>query len=165
MPFLRILVAEPGCNSDLINIQAGESMASNLDGFRSDIRTRIKALAASERKTLRESVDLLNTATGTIWNNDRHSFHPANSIRLSAPIIQTNLTCGRARFKRLIVSTVYTVFNSFSKLVTSMRVCCATPSAFEQRTSKGAIPARCFRGFCGDTSHQTRSRFNLVKAN
>jgi len=93
-----------------------------------------------------------------------HRSHREISARLSAPINQTKRVCGKRRRSATKVSAVYCVRSSSSKDVTRMRGCLARARALRSRSVRGAIPLTGFKGFCGDTSHQTSSNPSFRKA-
>ncbi len=122
-------------------------------------RAPAKRIAAIPASAFNELRGRSKTAIGTARKMSCQRFQCGSWARLSPPISQTNRVCGKRRRSAFSVSAVYVEPSSASMPLARMRRSAeATASACCSRSANGAMPARGFSGFCGDTSHHTSSR-------
>lgn len=92
---------------------------------------------------------------GTNAANRRQRFHRESCASPSAPISQTNRTCGKRCFSKATVLTVKRCPRRDSISVATIRRPSAIRSADARRTLNGAIPLPDLSGFPGETMSHT----------
>ena len=123
-----------------------------------------KRCAAGQERAATAVPGRATTAIGISANNVCQCCQRGSWIRLSLPISQTKCSCGKRRFSARSVSTVNRVCKCDSRPVTTIRGLRTNDFAAPIRASNRAMPRAGLSGFCGLTSHQTKSSFSRRSA-